>query len=338
MIEWVNEAVIAGARKVKACEELGVSIRTLQRWVDGDEVKADQRPLAKRPIPSNKLTTEEKERVLEICNQSENADLAPSQLVPKLADEGQYLASESSFYRILKEADQLHHRGRSKVPQKRKAPATHVAHAPNEVWSWDITYLASAVRGIFYYLYLVVDIYSRKIVGWEVHEKENGELAAELMQQCVLSEHCFHKPLVLHADNGSPMKSSTLQVKLVELGITPSHSRPRVSNDNAYVESLFRTLKYCPQWPSQGYSSLVQARDWVNAFAEWYNNQHRHSRIRFVTPMQRHCGEDKQILAKRQKVYETARQANPERWSGNTRNWQPIGAVTLNPERELKVA
>jgi putative transposase len=332
-MNWVNDAVAQGARKAKACDELGISIRTVQRWVDGDEVGADQRPLLKRPTPSNKLTDAERAQILRVCNQGEHADLAPSQLVPKLADEGQYLASESSFYRLLKEADQLHHRGRSKKRQKRTTPATHVARAPNEVWSWDITYLASTVRGLFYYLYLVEDIYSRKIVGWEVHERESGESAAQLMEQCVLSEHCLHQPLVLHADNGSPMKSSTLQAKLADLGITPSHSRPRVSNDNAFSESLFRTLKYCPQWPSHGFSTLDQARDWVKVFVDWYNNRHRHGRIRFVTPAQRHAGEDKQILAKRQKVYARARQANPQRWSGKMRNWEPVGPVTLNPEK-----
>jgi len=200
------------------------------------------------------------------------------------------------------------------------------------------TYLASIVRGLFYYLYLVEDIYSRKIVGWEVHERESGELAASVIEQSVLAEHCLREPLVLHADNGSPMKSSTLQTKLSDLGITPSHSRPRVSNDNAFPESLFRTLKYCPQWPSHGFATVEEARQWVSRFVAWYNHQHRHSGIRFVTPAQRHRGEDKEILAKRKNVYELAKQQHPERWSGRTRNWNPIGEVTLNPERTQNMA
>ncbi len=171
-------------------------------------------------------------------------------------------------------------------------------------------------------------------VGWEVHDSETGERAAELMQRTVMTEQCFRKPLVLHSDNGSPMKSYTLQSKLADLGITPSHSRPRVSNDNAYSESLFRTLKYCPQWPSQGFASLDKARDWVKDFVSWYNHEHRHSRIKFVTPAQRHRGEDKGILEKRTTVYELARSRMPERGSGNTRNWSPAGAVALNPEKE----
>ena len=135
------------------------------------------------------------------------------------------------------------------------------------------------------------------------------------------------------------MKSCTLQSKLADLGITPSHSRPRVSNDNAYSESLFRTLKYCPQWPSQGFATLEIARDWVRRFACWYNNEHRHSRIKFVTPAQRHRGEDKAILRNRDDLYAYAKSKHPERWSGDTRNWDPVGAVMLNPEKdEIKEA
>ena len=334
IIGWINEAVEAGARKKKASEELGLSIRTIQRWTEGDKVKEDQRPLAKRPPPHNALSELERQRILEVCNQPEYASAPPSQIVPRLADEGQYIASESSFYRVLSEAGQLNHRGRDKERKPTKPPTTHIATEANQVWSWDISYLPSNVRGMYHYLYLIEDIYSRKVVGWEVHESETGESAAALMQQSVLAERCFGKPLILHSDNGSPMKSYTLQSKLVDLGITPSHSRPRVSNDNAYSESLFRTLKYCPQWPSQGFASLDDARDWVRRFVNWYNNEHRHSRIKFVTPAQRHCGEDKAILKNRNNVYELAKSRNPERWSGNTRDWSPIGDVALNPEKE----
>lgn len=336
---WINEAVDSGARRKKACEILKMSIRTLQRWTKDNDVKADQRPLAKRPEPSNKISGLNRARVVEVSNQSEYASLPPCQIVPKLADKGEYIASESSFYRILKAADQLHHRGRSKKVHKRKTPTTHIATKPNQVWSWDISYLPTGVRGLFYYLYLVEDIYSRKIVGQEVHDGESGDHAAELMHRTVMSEHCTGSPLVLHSDNGSPMKCYTLQAKLADLGITPSHSRPRVSNDNAYSESLFRTLKYCPQWPSQGFATLAIARDWVNDFTNWYNNEHCHSRIKFVTPAQRHRGEDKMLLLKRHAVYELAKAKHPERWSGETRNWDHIGEVTLNPEKnEQKVA
>jgi putative transposase len=242
-------------------------LRTFQRWTqEAGQISQDQRAQAQRPEPANKLSEQEREQVLAVCNQPDYAGLPPSQIVPRLADQGVYLASESSFYRILKAANQLHHRGRAKAPQKRRPPTTHQAKAANEVWTWDISYLPSGVRGRFFYLYLIMDIFSRKIVAWEVHEQECGEAAAALIQRAVLAEHCLRKPLVLHADNGSPMKSQTLQAKLYDLGITPSHSRPRVSNDNPYSEALFRTLKYCPQWPSQGFASLLAASEWMSRF------------------------------------------------------------------------
>jgi putative transposase len=190
------------------------------------------------------------------------------------------------------------------------------------------------VRGQYYYLYLIEDIYSRKGVGWEVHDQESGDNAAALLQRSVLSEQCLHQPLVLHSDNGAPMKSVTLLSKMYDLGITPSRGRPRVSNDNAFSESLFKTLKYCPQWPQNGFSSLDEARVWVRNFIRWYNNEHRHSRIRFVTPAERHRGHDHEVLARRHELYQQARSEHPERWSGNTRNWQPVGAVMLNPDKQ----
>jgi putative transposase len=297
------------------------------------KVGEDQRSLAARPAPANKLSEQEREAILAICNQEEYSDLPPSQIVPRLADKGTYLASESSFYRILKAADQLHHRGRAKEKQKRPPPTTHVAKETHEVWTWDISYLPSWVRGQFFYLYLIVDIFSRKVVGWEVHDRESGEEAAVLIQRTVMAERCFRKPLVLHSDNGSPMKSQTMQAKLYDLGIIPSHSRPRVSNDNPYSESLFRTLKYCPKWPREGFETIGTARKWVRQFVGWYNEEHCHSQIRFVTPAQRHRGEDKEILAKRHRVYAQAKERNPARWSGQTRNWEPIASVTLNPEQ-----
>tara|TARA_R110001583_G_C5596585_1_gene404197 strand:+ start:427 stop:1407 length:981 start_codon:yes stop_codon:yes gene_type:complete len=316
-----------------ACDTSGICERTYQRWTDEGGVSADQRPLVARSAPANKLSDAERKQIVTVCNEPEFASLPPSQIVPKLADKGEYIASESSFYRVLKAENQLHQRGRAKKPQRHKAPTTHTAKAPNELWSWDITYLPSRVRGQYYYLYLVLDIYSRKGVGWEVHNSESGEDAAALMQRAVMREQCFQKPLVLHSDNGAPMKSLTLQAKLYELKITPSHSRPRVSNDNPYSESVFRTLKYCPAWPSQGFESLLAAREWVEEFMRWYNHDHCHSQIKFVTPAQRHAGKDVAILAGRNKVYEQAKNRRPERWTGNTRNWIPIGDVTLNPER-----
>ena len=209
---------------------------------------------------------------------------------------------------------------------------------PCQVWSWDITWLPSTVRGRWFYLYMIIDLYGRKITGYEVPETESGEQAAALMQRSVLREGCWRQPLVLHADNGAAMKSQTLQMKLYELNITASHSRPRVSNDNAYAGSLFRTLKYVPQWPSSGFRTPEDARHWVDKFTRWYNEEHRHSGIRYVTPGERHRGKDSVLLKQRDTLYRQAQKAHPERWSGQTRNWQPQGSVTLNPEREKQAA
>jgi len=334
LIKLIQEAIKTGCRMAPACQEADICLRTYRRWVKADgKILTDRRPEIDRPEPQNKLSADEIKAILAVCNQVEYASLPPSQIVPKLADKGIYLASESSFYRVLHDHDQVHHRGRSRVMEKHAMPTSYTATGPNQVWSWDITYCASKVRGQYFYLYLIEDIYSRKIVGWEVHDHESGELAADLLQRTVMREQCFTKPLVLHSDNGAPMKSVTLKTKMEELSITGSHSRPSVSNDNPYSESLFRTMKYCPQWPSEGFKDLQTVRAWVNRFVDWYNDEHCHSRIGFVTPSQRHRGEDKDLLQKRTAVYEQARAKNPHRWSGKVRNWKYVEEVALNPNR-----
>jgi len=332
-VELIEEAVEAGASAKQACEQLQISLRTYQRWSSPEgEVKADARAQAERLEPANKLSAQEKQQILEICNQPQYSSLAPSQIVPALADQGLYIASEASFYRVLREADQLHRRGKAQAPRSVCKPRSYKASAPNQVWSWDITYLATTIAGMFFRLYLVMDIYSRKIVGWEIHENETAEHAAVLIRKACLGEGVSATGLVLHADNGSPMKGATMLATLQRLGVVPSFSRPSVSNDNPYSESLFGTMKYTPAFPSKPFESLKQAREWVQGFVRWYNEQHRHSGIQFVTPAERHRGEDQAILAKRNDLYEAAKQRNPQRWSGNTRNWEPVTVVWLNPE------
>ena len=332
----IDEAIDAGARQAPACRELGLTTRTYRRWKRDGTVVADGRPGASRPTPRNKLTDDERARVLETCHRPEFASLPPGQIVPLLADGGEYLASESTFYRVLREHDEQHHRGRARAPRSSRPPASHRADGPCQLWSWDITYLPGPVKGTFYYLYLVIDLYSRKIVGWDVHDTESGEQAATLIERTVWREGCAHKPLVLHSDNGSPMKAATFRVTLERLGITPSYSRPRVSNDNPYSEAAFRTVKYRPDFPANGFADLDAARTHVHGFVDWYNQQHRHSSIRHVTPAQRHGGDDQAILARRERVYAEARNRHPERWSGSTRDWTPDDGVWLNPERDPK--
>jgi len=316
-----------------ACAEAGICLRTYRRWLQDGKVQVDHRPLCPRPEPAHKLTQEECDVILQVCNQPEYAGLPPTQIVPMLLDQGLYYASESSYYRVLRAAGQLNHRGRTQAPQKRHKPTSHTAEKANECWSWDITYLPSQTKGSYYYLYLFEDIFSRKIVGQEVYENECGTLASQLVQRCMLREQCFNQPLVLHSDNGAPMKSLTMRAKLEELGIANSYSRPRVSNDNPFSEALFRTLKYVDTWPANGFASLEEARDWVQAFVDWYNHEHKHSKINFVSPAERHAGLDIAILAHRKQVLEVAKHENPQRWSGSVRNCDPVGAVTLNPDK-----
>jgi transposase InsO family protein len=330
IVKLIDNARRDGARLAPACKVARIDVRTYQRWTKDGKVKPDKRPLVSRPEPANKLTPEEKQNVLEVCHNPVYASMPPGQIVPLLADAGCYLASESSFYRILHEADEQHHRGRNAKPRRQSPPQGYCATGPNQVWSWDITWLPSPIRGMYFYLYMIVDIYSRKIVGWEVNPVENAELAAKLLHKAILAEGCLLNPPVLHADNGGPQKGFTMKAKLEALGVTPSYSRPRVSNDNPYSESLFRTCKYRPEYPVKGFDSIDGARKWVRKFVWWYNEEHLHSAIRYVTPAQRHRGEDSILLAKRHRVYQQAKQKQPNRWSGDSRNWQPVQEVWLN--------
>jgi putative transposase len=326
----IDEAIQSGARQRKACEILGLDPRTVQRWKDQD-IGEDCR-MGPRQAPRNKLAASERREVLEIVNQERYRDLSVKQIVPRLADEGTYLASESTMYRILREEDQLRHRGVSQ-PRTSKAPRALEATGANQVWSWDISLLRSPIRGAFYYLYLVMDVWSRKIVGAAVHTNESAAHAAALIDSSCRLEGVLRDQLALHSDNGGPMKGATMLATLQRLGVMPSFSRPRVSDDNPYSEALFRTLKYCPQYPEGPFLSLETARTWVESFVSWYNGEHLHSGIRFVTPQQRHQGEDVEILANRTRLYRAARRKHPERWARGVRNWSRNEVVKLNPKR-----
>jgi putative transposase len=330
-------AQTAGARLRLACETAGIDERTLQRWKACQGLVAgDGRPQAVRPTPSHALSEAERARLVQVANEPRFAAVPPARIVPMLADEGCYLASESSFARVLRAHGQSAHRGRAKAPKAVRPPTTHVAAAPRAVWCWDMTYLPATVLGHWFHLYLILDLYSRKIVGWEVHANDDSNHAAHLVRRTALAEGIAAmaaKP-VLHGDNGSTLKATTVLAMLNWLGVKPSYSRPRVSDDNAYAESLFRTAKYRPEFPAKGFATLQEARAWAAGFVRWYNFEHRHSGIRYVTPAQRHAGDDHAILAARHALYTEARELNPARWSRNTRNWTPIGAVTLNPERD----
>ena len=329
ILALIDEAVSAGARLDAACARLGVSPRTIQRW--RKPRTAEDRRCGPRMSPSNCLTQVERRRILSIANSEEFRDLSPKQIVPRLADRGVYVGSESSFYSVLRSQKQMARRGKAKPPTTRAPPQLR-ATRPNELWSWDITYLRSPVRGAFFYLYMAVDVFSRRIVGWEVHAEERSELAASMIARAV-AEAGYPEGLTTHSDNGSPMKGSTLLATLQALGVVPSFSRPSVSDDNPFSEALFRTLKYRPTFPDGAFASIEAARSWVEHFVRWYNSEHRHSGIRFVTPDERHFRREAAVLAHRREVYERARRRRPERWTGPTRNWAPAGAVRLTPDR-----
>jgi len=307
----------------------------LQRWQLESSLK-DKRcgPIT---TPANKLTTTERMRILEVANSPEYCNQPPSQIVPNLADKEIYIGSESSFYRVLKKEDMLQHRS-AVHPKKHRKPDELSATESNKLWSWDITYLLSNIRGKYFYLYLFLDVFSRKIVGFDVYESESAENAACVISKAYAAEKVRDGDVTLHSDNGSPMKGSMMLATLQMLGIVPSFSRPSVSNDNPYSESLFKTLKYCPQYPSKPFASVEEAQAWVSKFVHWYNNIHQHSGINFITPSARHDGKDKAILEKRRQVYELAKQRNPSRWAKQTRNWSRVDEVYLNTKRTKKAA
>lgn len=335
-VELISEAILSGASLYKACDELGISKKTYYRWKNRDDGYTDKRKTCERPEPKNKLKEEERKEILDMVNCEEFALKSPCEIVPILADRGIYLGSKSTYYKILKEEQMLEHRGREHRKQKREI-STHIAEGPNEVWMWDVTYLNGSIKGTRYYLYLFLDLFSRKIVGWEVWDEESAEHASELVKRIYRMEKSIGRtePLVLHSDNGNPMKGATMLETLYTLEIIPSRSRPRVSNDNPYAESIFKTLKYVPNYQPKGFETITEARMWVKHFVEWYNKEHRHSGINYVTPEERHKGLDREILEKRKKVYEEAKRKHPERWA-REKKWEYREKEWLNPRQETE--
>ncbi len=329
----------AGVPQRESCAAIGIDARTLQRWerrgADGVDGRGKQ---ARRTASGHQLSPAEEAELLATLNSEPYRDLPPEAVVALLADQGRYLASASTMYRLLRRQKQLAHRTATRPPVRRAKPREARATAPNQVWSWDITYLKTDIRGLFLRLYVVMDVFSRKIVGWAVHHEETSEHAAALLAEIVAREG-VRAGCILHSDNGAPMKGATMIATLERLGVLPSFSRARVSNDNPYSEALFRTLKYCPQYPADGvFVDLAAAEAWTTAFVRWYNETHRHSGIKYVTPSQRHAGLDTAILAARANVYAAARAENPLRWTTVTRDWSPITEIRLNPDADPEMS
>lgn len=263
--------------------------------------------------PVNKLTDLERCRVLEVLTSDRFVDLAPLQIYAQLLDEGVYLCSVSTMYRVLRENSQVKERRRLARHPAKACPEL-VATAPRQVYSWDITKLAGPVKGTYFDAYVMIDIYSRYIVGVHVHAHESGMLAKELIEQ-VFKVHGV--PQVVHADRGTSMTSKTVAALLADLEVTRSHSRPRVSNDNPFSESLFKTLKYGPEFPER-FGSLPEARQFMDSFAQWYNHEHRHTGIGLHTPADVHYGLATDKADQRRAVLTEARARHPHRFSTTT--------------------
>ena len=331
VLALVAEAVERGSRQHTACEMVGVAERTLQRWQRPETAEDGRR--GPHTAPRNTLSQREREQMVAMAARPECCNASPHQIVPRLADRGAYLASESSFYRVLKVEHLLAHRGLA-TPAHRARPRAYEVTAPRTLFSWDITYLLSQIRGQYLYLSLFLDVFSRKIVGAEVHAEESMTHSSRLLETICHAEGTESHQVSMHADNGGAMKGSTMLATMQRLGVIPSFSRPSGSNDNPFSESLFLTVKYCPLYPTKPFASLDEARAWVTTFVPWYNEEHLHSGIRFTTPASRHAGMDSAILDQRDHVYHAAPLSPPARWSGATRNWTKIARVTLNGVKE----
>ena len=241
VLSLLADACNAGARLAPACAQIGLSKRTAQRWqqpaaqADGDLRASDKRVATP---PPNRLSDAERQAALALVNSDEFKDLPPSQIVPRLADQDRYVASESTLYRLLREAGQLSHRRLERAPHQRSRPRALVARRPDQVYCWDITYLPTEVRGSYFYLYLFVDLFSRKIVGWQVYDGESADRASQLLTDICARQRIAPQQLTVHSDNGAPMKGETMRATMQRLGVAASRSRPAVSNDNPFSEAL----------------------------------------------------------------------------------------------------
>jgi putative transposase len=326
VIDLIHEAVQSGAGKTKACKIMDISLRTLQRWELN--CKVDKRKGSPKRV-HRKLSEEEYQEIIDVACSDRFKDLNPHEIVPILAEEGRYIGSESTIYRVLRKEKLLNHRSNSKPGSQNNKPPELKATGPNQVWSWDITWLKSDVSGIFYYCYMIKDIWKKNIVGWEIHEYESVDIAADMFNRLKLKYNL--EGVKLHSDNGNPMRGSTMIITLYNLGVIPSFSRPRVSTDNPFIESLFKTMKYTAAYPGK-FKNIHNAREWMSEFVNWYNTEHRHSAIGYVTPEQRGSGVDIEIFNKRNQTIKKAIEKNPERWGKKIRKWESKDVVILNPD------
>ncbi len=304
----VQDAVNLGSGIESACAVIGLDPRRLQRW---RRSPTDARTGGLRS-PGQKLSESEKDAVVEAFHQPEYIDLPVRAAWVKMLDHGQCLCSPASVFRVLNER-QARSRLTARRARPQRRPPLLEAKAPNQVWTWDITYLPSPIRGAYFYLYSIQDLFSRKIVGWTVEVSEDGRLARDLFSR-ILSEQVEHpKGLRVHADNGSPMRSKNLSDLFEKLEVRATHGRPHVSDDNAFIESWFSVLKGRASFPEY-FRDIQQARAYVESLVGWYNGQHMHSRLDYLTPEQMHQGQGGPIQLRRNEIIDRARERNPQRF------------------------
>lgn len=310
------------------CEALGVARASLYRWRETQRAPA---PLpAPRPAPPRALAAEERKQVLAVLHSERFVDQAPHQVYATLLDEGHYLCSIRTMYRILDAHGEVQER-RNQL----RHPAYHkpelLATGPNQVWSWDITKLKGPAKWVHFYLYVILDIFSRYVVGWMVASRESARLALRLIRDTCAKQGIGPGQLTLHADRGSSMRSKSVAVLLADLGVTKTHSRPYTSTDNPYSEAQFKTFKYRPAFPER-FGCLMDARAFCRSFFHWYNTEHRHTGVALLTPELVHSGRAEEAIRARQQVLQAAYEAHPERFVHKPPTpLQLPGAVWINP-------
>jgi len=288
-----------------------------------------------RPKPLRALDDAEKEEIRTVLNSERFQDQSPREVYATLLDEGVYLCHWRTMYRILDEYQEVRER-RNQLRHPTYARPELLATAPNQLWSWDITKLRGPVKLCYYYLYVMLDVFSRYVVGWMVAEQESAALAGELIMAACTNQDVEEEQLTIHADRGGPMIAKPIALLMSDLGVTKSHSRPRVPDDNAYSEAHFRTLKYCPTYPER-FGSLFDVRQWSQQFFTWYNQQHHHTGLSLLTPADVHYGRTEEKLAQRQIVLQQAYQLHPGRFvKGEPTPGQLPDTVWINqPMRDL---
>ncbi len=310
----------------KACDLLSVPRSSVYRT---RQPKARSKPKAS---PLRALSAGERQQVLDTLNSQRFVDCAPRQIYATLLDQGRYLCSASTMYRILAEKSEIRER-RNQLRHPAYVKPELLATAPNQVWSWDITKLLGPAKWTYYYLYVMLDIFSRYVVGWLLAERQTHLLAQVLIRQSCLRQHIQPEQLTIHADHGGPMIAKPLALLLADLSVTKTHARPHVSNDNPFSEAQFKTLKYRPDFPGR-FGCLVDARGWAHEFFAWYNHDHRHSGIGYMTPAAVHFGQASELFAGRQQVLQAAYFAHPERFVQGVPTPPPLpSAVWINPPK-----